>query len=73
MRSKKDNENYFKEERIKKDAQIELYKKQDKELIDKMISDYKWFHAWSTAFVVSVIIAICIVIYSNLADNPYLP
>ena len=45
MRSKKDNENYFKEERIKKDAQIELYKKQDKELIDKMIYDYKWFHA----------------------------
>jgi len=73
MRTKKKNEEYFKEERIKREKTLKLYEEQDKALVDKMISDYKWFHAYSTAFVVSVVIAISIVIYSNLADNPYLP
>lgn len=66
MRTRRANEEYFEEERKNRRAQLVLYKKQDKQLIDKMISDYKKRHAFSTGIIIAFIVTAVLFTYLNL-------
>ena len=66
MRSKKDNEEYFSKECEKKIVQMELYKIQDKKLIDDMTRDFKIRHIISTLIGVFSLFILFSLIYLNL-------
>ena len=60
MRSRKDNEEYFKSERRKKSELVELYKQQDQELIDAMTRDFKVRYAMSVGIIAIAILIVAL-------------
>lgn len=68
MRSKKDNEKYIEEERIKKVKLIELYKQQDQKLIDEMSKSFDIRLMLLVGIIVYGIILLGFFTYINLKD-----